>query len=133
MENKENMGNIKISDEVIAIISGIATSEIDGVYAMGGSAITSGIAEILGTKKNASASKGIKAEVKEGKVIVDIHVIVKYGIKIPEVAWKIQERVKEELENMTGLDVERVNVHIDGVNIPKDEEIAEEIIPQTEE
>ncbi len=131
MENKENMGNVKISDEVIAIISGIATSEIEGVYSMGGSAITSGIAEILGTKKN--ASKGIKAEVKEGKVIVDIHVIVKYGIKIPEVAWKIQERVKEELENMTGLEVERVNVHIDGVNIPKDEETAEEIVPETQE
>jgi len=116
-EIKDNGGSIKISDEVISIISGIATSEIEGVYSMGGG-IASGIAEFLGGKKN--ISKGIKVDLTDDSVSVEIHIIICYGVSIPEVAAKIQEKVKDELESMTGLTVDKVNVHIDGVNIEKD-------------
>lgn len=129
-EIKENGGSIKISDEVISIISGIATSEIDGVYSMGGG-IASGLAEFLGGKKN--ISKGIKVDLKDDSVSVEIHVVINYGVSIPDVAFKIQEKVKDALESMTGLSVEKVNVHIDGVNIEKNSDVPAETQEEIQE
>lgn len=111
-------GSIKIADEVVGIITGLAATEIDGVAGMSGG-IAGGIADMLGRK---SLSKGVKVEVSEGSATVDVYVIIDYGNSIPDVAWKIQDNVKQAIEGMTGLDVKAVNVHVQGVNFPDDEE-----------
>ena len=116
-ENDENVGNIKISADVVATIAGIATGEVEGVAGMS-SSIAGGIAEIFGAKKN--PSKGVKVDIKESSTVIDLHIIVDYGIRIPEIAWEIQENVKNDVETMTGLKVEKVNVHVDGVSFEKE-------------
>ncbi|SHH08834.1 Asp23/Gls24 family envelope stress response protein [Tepidibacter thalassicus] len=115
MENKD-YGQIKISEDVIAVISGIAASEIEGVAAMSGS-ITGNITEILG-KKN--LSKGVKVVVNEEDVFIDLFLLIEYGVVIPDVSWKIQENVKNTVETMTGLKVAEVNVHIQGISFKKE-------------
>lgn len=114
--NENDIGEIKISEEVVAVVAGIATSEVKGVAGMAGT-IAGGIAEILG-KKN--LSKGIKVDLRDETVSVDLHIIVNYGSKVPEVAWEIQEKVKKAIECMVGLTVEKVNIFIEGVNIEKE-------------
>lgn len=109
-------GQIKIADEVVGIISGLAATDVKGVAGMSGG-IAGGIAEILGRR---NLSKGVKVQVGETDTAIDLYIIVEYGAKIPEVAWKIQEGVKDAVETMTGLNVLEVNIHIQGVNIQKE-------------
>ncbi|EOD01733.1 Asp23/Gls24 family envelope stress response protein [Caldisalinibacter kiritimatiensis] len=111
-------GQIKIADEVVGIISGLAATEVKGVAGMSGG-IAGGIAEMLGRK---NLSKGVKVEVGEKEAAIDLYIVVEYGAKIPEVSWEIQERVKNAVETMTGLNVVEVNIHIQGVNIEKEED-----------
>lgn len=106
------MGGIKIADEVVAIISGLAATEVEGVAGMSGG-LAGGIAEMLG-KRN--LAKGVKVEVGEKQAAVDVYIIVRFGARIPDVAWKIQESVKRSVESMTGLEVIKVNVHVQGVS-----------------
>lgn len=115
----EEEDNINISEEVITTISGIAVSEISGVAKMAGG-ITGGITEVLSGKKN--LSKGIKADVAGNNVKIDVNIIVNYGVRIPDVAFDIQNKVKQTVENMTGLKVNEVNVHVQGVNVEKTKE-----------
>ncbi|MCX7710359.1 MAG: Asp23/Gls24 family envelope stress response protein [Clostridia bacterium] len=110
------MGNIKISDEVVAIIAGIAAMEVPGVAGMSGG-IAGGIAEMLGRK---NLSKGVKVEVGEKEAAIDLYIIVEYGCRIPDISWEIQEKVKKAVETMTGLQVIEVNIHVQGVNIEKE-------------
>lgn len=110
------IGAIKITDEVVAIIAGIAATDVPGVTGMSGG-IAGGIAEALGRK---NLSKGVKVEVGEKEAAIDLFIIVDYGYRIPEVAWTIQEKVKQAVEEMTGLSVVEVNIHIQGVNIEKE-------------
>lgn len=118
--NKEvEMGIVKISDEVVEVIAGLAASEIDGIEGMS-TTIVGGITQILSGKKN--VSKGIKVNVREDSATIDIFVVVKYGIKIPDVAKRVQENVKKSVESMTGLNVSAVNVNIQNVVLPKEEE-----------
>jgi len=107
---------ITIADEVIATIAGIAASEIDEVVSMSGR-LGDGIAGMLG-KKN--LSKGIKVEVGEKEVALDLSIIVQYGCKIHIVAKEIQNKVRNAVEEMTGMKVSEVNIHVLGVNIDKD-------------
>ena len=123
-KNTEQENTVKIADDVVQMIAGVAAGEVDGVYAMGNS-IASGIAELLGAKKN--VSRGVKADIRGNEVLIDVHVIVCYGARIPDVAWNIQERVKDAVETMTGLTVLKVNIHIDGINVEKETESTEEI------
>ncbi|MDK2918938.1 MAG: hypothetical protein PWQ37_1671 [Candidatus Petromonas sp.] len=116
IDNSE-YGQVKISDEVVGIIAGLAASEVEEITEMSGG-FAGNISEILGRK---SHSKGVKVEVDEEEAAIDLYVIVDYGVKIPEVAWKVQEKVKNAIENMTGLKVVEVNIHVQGVNIPKKE------------
>ena len=109
------LGSIRIADEVVSIIAGLAATEIDGVAGMSGG-IAGGIAEALG-KKN--FSKGVKVDVGEEEAAVDLFLIVRFGARIPDVAWAVQENVKKSIEDMTGLKVMRVNVHVQGVNFPQ--------------
>ena len=115
--NEENSTNeaegIKISNDVIAVIAGVAVSEVPGVYGMSGG-FAGGISEVFSGKK--SLSKGIKVDTDEKEVKIDVNIIVEYGTRIPDVAFEIQNRVKTSVENMTGLKVEEVNVHVQGVN-----------------
>lgn len=108
-------GNVNISDDVIGIISSIAAAEIEGISGLSGT-LTEDIVEIFG-KKN--FSKGVKVEIVEEKVVVDLNIIVDYGVKIPDVSWQVQENVKTAIESMTGLSVSAVNVHVSGINIKK--------------
>ena len=112
IENKEivaeNDESIKISNDVVASIAGVAVSEVPGVYGMAG-----GITEILGKK---GLTKGIKVEVGEKETKIDVNIIVEYGVRIPDVAFEIQNKVKKAVESMTGLKVVEVNVHIQGVS-----------------
>ena len=109
------LGTIRIADEVVSIISGLAATEVDGVASMSGG-IAGGIAEALGRK---NLSKGVKVEVGEEEASIDLFMIVRYGSRIPDVAWQVQENVKKAVENMTGLKVIKVNVHVQGVSFPQ--------------
>ena len=118
-QNEENIGEIveddgiEISGDVIAVIAGVAVSEVQGVSGMAG-AFAGGISEVLSGKKN--LAKGIKVDKEDEKVKIDVNIIVEYGSRIPDVAFEIQNRVKKSVESMTGLKVEEVNVHVQGVN-----------------
>jgi len=123
-EEFEN-GQVKISDDVVATIAGLAATEIEGVAGMSGG-FTGGIADMLGRK---NLSKGVKVQVGDKDASIDLYIIVKYGAKIPDVAWKIQESVKDAIINMTGLKVVEVNIHVQGVELeqeqPADDEESE--------
>lgn len=134
-ENDGKIGNVKISNDVIATVAGIATGEVDGVAGMGGS-VVGGIAEILGGKKN--RGKGVKVELDGDNVVIDLYIIVDYGVRIPDVSWEVQENVKNSVESMTGMTVEKVNIHIEGVSFDREREkvesdLIEEPAPHPEE
>ena len=118
-EIEENHEGIKISNDVVAVIAGVAVSEVRGVASMAGG-FAGGISEVLSGKKN--LSKGIKVDADEKEVKIDVNIIVEYGSRIPDVAFEIQNRVKKSVENMTGLKVAEVNVHVQGVKTEKDDE-----------
>ncbi|NMB11543.1 MAG: Asp23/Gls24 family envelope stress response protein [Firmicutes bacterium] len=123
-ETKERteLGELRIANEVVGVIAGLAATEVEGVAGMSGG-LAGGIAEMLGRR---NLSKGVKVEVGEEQAAIDLFVIVEYGVRIPDVAWKIQENVKRAIEGMTGLEVVEVNVHVQGVNFPQVEERVEE-------
>lgn len=129
-ENKEVLeyGQIKIADEVVGIIAGLAAIETDGVAGMSGG-LAGGIVEMLGRK---NLSKGVKVEVGERETAVDLYIIVDYGVKIPEVSLAVQKGVKSAVETMTGLNVIEVNVNIQGVNMEKETKEKEEEILDTQ-
>ena len=112
-EIEESNEGIKISNDVVAVIAGVAVSEVPGVASMSGG-FAGGISEVLSGKRN--LSKGIKVDADEKEVKIDVNIIVEYGSRIPDVAFEIQNRVKKSVEGMTGLKVEEVNVHIQGVD-----------------
>lgn len=115
-QTSEDYGKVTFADEVVAIIAGLAATEIQGVAAMSGG-IAGGIVEKLGRK---NLSKGVKVEVGEKEAAIDLFIIVDYGVRIPELSWNIQENVKKAVETMTGLNVIEVNIHIQGVNFEKE-------------
>ena len=110
---------IKIADDVVAVIAGVAVSEVSGVAGMAGG-FAGGITEVLSGKKN--LAKGIKVEVGEKDTKIDVNIIVEYGVRIPDVAFEIQSRVKKAVETMTGLNVVEVKVQVKGVNTEAKEE-----------
>ena len=113
MEN--NIGTVQIADDVVAIIAGLAATEVQGVSSMAGN-ITKEIISKLGVK---NLSKGVRVTVEEGKVCVDVSINVEYGYAVTDVSYKVQEKVKAAIENMTGLNVTEVNVKIAGVSLEK--------------
>ena len=108
----EGNDTIKIANDAVATYAGIAVSEVQGVYGMAGG--FAGITEALSGRKN--LAKGIKVEVTDKNARIDVNIIVEYGARIPDVAFEIQTRVKKSVENMTGLKVLEVNVHVQGVH-----------------
>ena len=122
-EQTDQTEKIEISNDVIAVIAGVAVSEVQGVSSMAGG-FAGGISEVLSGKKN--LAKGIKVDKNENKVKIDVNIIVEYGSRIPDVAFEIQNRVKKSVENMTGLKVSEVNVHVQVVRTEKEENNNEE-------
>ena len=109
----EGIGTVQIADEVVAIIAGLAATEVDGVASMAGN-ITNELVSKLGMK---NLSKGVKVHVGEQDVVVNLALNIKYGCEIPKVSATVQDRVKTAIETMTGLEVSEVNIKIAGVNI----------------
>ena len=122
-KKETTLGSVRVADEVVSIIAGLAATEVAGIAGMSGG-IAGGIAEILGRKNFA---KGVKVEVGEKEAAVDLYIIVKYGVRIPDVALQAQENVKQAIETMTGLSVVEVNVHVQGVGFPEEEPPVEEV------
>ena len=108
-----NLGEVKIADEVVAIIAALAATEVEGVASMAGN-ITNDLIARLGMK---NLSRGVKVDVLEGIVTVSLALVLKYGYNIMDVSAKIQEKVKAAVENMTGLTVADVNIRIAGVDM----------------
>lgn len=113
----DQVGDVRVADEVVAIIAGLATTEVEGVSSMAGN-ITNEIVSKLGMK---NLSKGILVEVMENEVKVDVAINIAYGYSIPDVSAKVQDKVKSAIENMTGLTVAVVNVRIASVDMAGDE------------
>ena len=111
----QSIGKVQIADEVVAIIAGLAATETEGVASMNGH-ITNELVQRLG-KKN--LSKGVRIEVTDGVVRVDLSLYLKYGYSIPETSAQVQEKVKTAIENMTGLTVSEINISIAGVDVEK--------------
>lgn len=109
---KDTIGEVQIADEVVAIIAGLAATEVEGVDSMAGN-ITNEWVSRLGMK---NLSKGVKVDVTEDHVSVDLSLTMKYGYSIPAICEKVQEKVKTAIENMTGLSVLDVNIRVAGVN-----------------
>ncbi len=121
MVEEKHEGNIRIADDVVAVIAGIAATDTEGVYGMSGG-ITEGLANRLMGK---NIRKGVKVEVGTTETAIDLRVIVSYGSKIDEVCRKLQQNVKDAVESMTGLTVVEVNIQVDGVEFPEKEEPVE--------
>ena len=111
-----NMGQVQIADEVVAIIAGLAATEVEGVASMAGN-ITNELVSKLGKK---SLSKGIRVKVEDGIVNVIVALNIAYGYSVPKTCKKVQEKVKAAIENMTGLEVEKVDIQIANVSISKE-------------
>lgn len=112
---EEKIDAVKISDEAIAVITGVAASEVEGVASIGTSNIAKNWAEIIVGKKN--SAKGVKIEIEENEVSIEMQITVKYGVSIPDVARLVQENVKNAVEEMTGLNVKKVDVKVMGVKL----------------
>lgn len=123
-----NSDGLKISNDAVATYAGIAISEVQGVYGMSGG--FAGITEAISGKKN--FAKGIKVDIEEKNVKIDVSIIVEYGARIPDVAFEIQTMVKKSVEAMTGLKVLEINVHVNGVHMASkdDKETIEENIEE---
>ncbi|MBR5586506.1 MAG: Asp23/Gls24 family envelope stress response protein [Clostridia bacterium] len=122
-ENELTGGEVKISEEVIEVLADKAAMEIDGVAGLAAGFLDS-VADVFGKKK--SGAKGVDVEIKDGTTNITVHVIIKFGCRIPEIAWRIQEAVKNTVESMTNLEVLKVNVFVDGVKFVEECEPAEE-------
>lgn len=115
---KDGSSSVRIADDVVGVIAAMAAMEIDGVAGMSGTLVTD-MAEMLG-KKN--LSKGVKVQVGEKEAAIDLFLVVEYGVRIPDVAYRVQEAVKRAVESMTGLDVVEVNIHVQGVSFHQQQE-----------
>ena len=123
MEQGNNgQGKVEIAPEVIEVIAGIAASEVDGVSQMRGNFAT-GVVERLGKKNH---GKGVKVELSESGIKVDVYCLMKFGVSIPTVAGKIQDNIRQALLNMTALDAEAVNIHVVGIQFENQKHEPEE-------
>lgn len=116
LKNDESVGSVQIADDVVAMIASLATTEIEGVSAMAGN-ISNELMSKVGVKK---LTKGVKVDVLDNNVTIDLAVTMEYGYNIPATCQKVQLKVKSAIENMTGLTCSDVNIRIAGVNMKKD-------------
>lgn len=117
LKEDDNIGTVQIADDVVAMIAALAAAEVDGVSAMAGN-VTNELMSKVGVKS--SQAKGVKVEVKGKNVNVDLAVIMEYGYNIPATCQAVQQKVKNAIENMTGLNCLDVDIRIAGVNMTRD-------------
>ncbi|MBB5325261.1 putative alkaline shock family protein YloU [Anoxybacillus tepidamans] len=119
-QESTSLGKVEIAPEVIEVIAGIAASEVEGVAQMRGN-FAAGVVERFGKKNH---GKGVKVDLREEGVAIDIYCLIQFGVSIPSVAKKIQENVRQALFNMTGLETSEINVHVVGIQFdtPKQEQ-----------
>lgn len=120
VNNESTIGIVKISDEVVSVIAEIAADEIQGIVEVP-HGVSSNISQILKGKKS-SSGKSVKVTLEEDKAIIELNVAVEYGMKIPDVVSAVQENVKKTVEAMTGLKVDKVNVNVQNIFVPKQEQ-----------
>lgn len=116
MDMENEYGNIKINDDVIAVCAAKAALETEGVASLASGITTAITGNILGKSPDA---RGVKVGISDNRISIDLFVIVEYGIKIPSVAWKLHGNIKKELESLTGMAVENIDVHIQGIHFEK--------------
>ncbi len=114
-DDTAQIGEIKISEDVVLTVAGIAVSEVKGVSVA--NSLTDGLVEKF-VKKN--YGRGLRIVMEDNHVSVDIHVIVEYGLKIPDIAWELQETVKKNIETMTNLICDKINIFVEGIHIEKE-------------
>ncbi|MGI6085545.1 MAG: Asp23/Gls24 family envelope stress response protein [Acetivibrionales bacterium] len=114
-KEQDSIGEIKISADVITVIAHTVASEVEGVAGMNAN-LSENISSVLGRK---NPTKGVKVEVDDKNVTIDFYILVEYGARIPDVAWRIQERVKSSVEEMTGMNVASINIHVQGISFDK--------------
>lgn len=122
INNESTLGVVKISDEVVSVIAEIAANEIEGIVELP-HGVSSNISQILKGKK-ANNGKDVKVTLEENKAIIELNVAIEYGMRIPEVVNSVQENVKKTVEAMTGLVVDKVNVNVQNIFVPKQEQEA---------
>ncbi len=110
------LGKVEIAPGVIEIITGIAASEVEGISSMRGS-FASDVVEKFGKK---SHSKGVKVELKDNNIMIDLYVVIDFGVSIPKVAEKLQTNIRQTLKNMIALEVSEINVHVVGIQMEQD-------------
>ena len=120
VNNESTIGIVKISDEVVSVIAEIAADEIQGIVEVP-HGVSSNISQILKGKKS-SSGKSVKVTLEKDKAIIELNVAVEYGMKIPEIVSAVQENVKKTVEAMTGLKVDKVNVNVQNIFVPKQEQ-----------
>ena len=116
LQDDENLGTVKIADDVVAMIAALAATEVEGVAAMSGN-MTNELLSRVGVK---NMSKGTRVEVLQKKVKVDLAITIEYGFNIPATCQRVQTKVKNAVENMTGLEVNDVNIRIAGINVARE-------------
>ena len=116
-ENNSDLGAIRIHNNVIAVIARLATLKVPGVVEMTGS-IVDGLAGMIG--KKSTDKGGVHIDIEEDSIVVDIAVNLEYGVRIPHVAWQIQNDVREAVSKMTGKPIKAVNVVVQGIQLPED-------------
>ncbi|MGN1006885.1 MAG: Asp23/Gls24 family envelope stress response protein [Aristaeellaceae bacterium] len=121
-------GTVSFATEVVATIAGLAATEVEGVASM--SSQSSGFADMFSRKNTRNFTKGVRIDLNENKVTVDITIVVEYGSPVPDVARSIQENVKKAIETMSGLDVHAVDVHVAGVSFEREQRTAAELEEQ---
>ena len=114
MKKHQSIGSVKIADDVVARIAGLAATEVEGVSSMAGN-IT---AEALAKANRKNIGKGVKVNVSGGKVTAELSLMMAYGYNIPEICEQVQSRVKSAIGNMTGLNVTSVNIRVAGITMP---------------
>ncbi len=117
IKDDENIGEVQIADEVVAVIAGLAAMDVEGVASLAGGATR----ETVDKQGMKSVSKGVKVEVVDGVVTVMLALNLMYGYNIADVTEKVQDKVKSTVENMTGLEVADINIRVSGVEIPEEE------------
>lgn len=124
INNEKSVGIVKISDEVVRVIAGIAAEEVDGIVEFQ-HGVSNNLTQILKGKK--TSGKSVRVTLNEDKAIIELDVSVEYGVKIPEIISQAQENIKSTVEALTGLSVESVDVYVQNIYLPKKEVIEETV------
>ena len=125
--NENPEGTVSFATDVVATIAGLAANEVEGVAGMSSRSSNSSFADILTRKSSRNYTKGVKVDIADNKVAVDVTIIVDYGSPVPDVAKNIQENIKKAIETMSGLDVLNVDVHVQGVSFEKENKAVAEL------